>query len=169
MPAKEEQRTASGELVPNAVARVKVAQDQLTRGGYQRTREILMDTFGICARTAASDIKQAYVLIAEDAEAERPQLRAREVQRMTRIADDAEKNGEFTAAIAASARIAKLNGLDVETIMTGTVSPEQQAMLSALVLTPYQRRARAQELRDQLGSVGRLGAGDPAPDSDVDT
>lgn len=153
MPTKgEPQTTESGKEVPSAPHRIRRAIRELTRGGYSHTRDVLVDVFGICPRTATSDIKEAYRLIAEDAEAERPSLRAREVERMTRVALKAEQEGEFSAAVAASARIAKLNGLDVDIVQVGGVTPEQQAMLSALVLTPYQRRQQIEEIRARIGT-----------------
>lgn len=163
----EPQVTASGKPVPNAPHRIKVAIEELTSGGYSSTRETLMEQFGICARTAASDIKEAYRLIAEDAEAERPQLRTREVARMTRIAKKAEAAGDYAVVISASARIAKLNGLDVDVVQTGGVTPEQQAMLSAIVLTPYQRRERAGQLRSRLDEHSEATEATPTDDDDA--
>lgn len=152
--------TSSGKEVPNAPHRIKYAIELLTSSGYSKARDELVATFGICPRTAASDIKEAYRLIAEDAEAERPHLRTRETERMTRIAVKAESTGQLAAAIAASARIAKLNGLDVETLnLGGEVTPEVQAMLAAMSLSPKARKDREAELKERIKSRAK----EPAP------
>jgi len=144
--AKQPKLTDKGNPIPVGVARVAEATRELSRGGYAHTRSHLMTTFSISRATAERDIAEAYQLMASDAEAERPSLRARELERLTRIARAAEIAGDYSAAIRASAQVAKICGLESPTTVNLGVAPEGQAMLAALVMTPHERRQRMAEL-----------------------
>lgn len=146
--------TNSGELVPVAPQRVREAQRMLTSVGYTETRDGLMAQFQISKSTAERTIREAYRLIASEAEEERPHLRNREVERLTRLAHAAEQDGDFNAAIKASAQLAKICGLEAPTTVHMGVSREQQAMLSGLMLTPHERRKRMAALEGDEGESG---------------
>lgn len=145
--SKKPKRTAKGKAIPRAMNRVAYAQLILCENSYTVTRNKIMDRFKVSKATAERDIVEAQKLIADDAEKERPTLRARESLRLNRIADAAEDEGEYQAAVAASRGISKLNGLEVDVVSTGPMAPEQQAMIAALALTPVQRTQRLAELR----------------------
>lgn len=140
--------TANGNPVPVAPHRIREAQRLLTRGCYTDVRDGLMAQFGVSKSQAERDIREAYRLIATEAEEERPHLRARELERLTRIARLAEEAGDYNAAINASKQLAKLTGLEAPTEVHMGVSREQQAMLSGLMMTPHERRRRLAELGD---------------------
>lgn len=127
-----------------------------------------MAEFGVSASTACRDIAEAQALIAEDAERERPFLRARETLRLTRIADKAEDADEFQAAVAASRGISKINGLEVQVVSLGATSAEQQAMINAIVLTPVQRQQRIAQLRAEHEKAREVAASAPPRDPDAD-
>ncbi len=160
--AKKPRKTKSGKVIPPAPHRVLYAVRALSRVGYSATRNAIMKRWEVSHTTAEKDIALAYKQIADDAETERPKLRARETVRMTRIAAAAEREGEYNAAVQASARIAKINGLDVDVVSVAGVTPEQQAMLQAMAMTPYQRRQRMEQLQRQLPRPAtKSGAGRP--------
>jgi len=150
--AKEPRVTASGGAVPPAVNRIAEAQRILTSGGYGKARTGLMATFGISKAQAERDITEAYRLIAEDAEAERPYIRARELERLVRLAEAGEKLGDaagLSVAAKCSQQIAKLTGIEAATSIVVGVSPEQEALLAALHLSPHERRLRAERLKNE--------------------
>lgn len=158
--------TESGRAIPPAPHRVAYAQQKLYENSYSTVRAMIMKQFGVSKATAERDIANAQVLIAEDAERERPILRARETQRLNRIADKAEDAGEFSAAVQASRGIGKMNGLEVQVVSVGNTSPEQQAMLNALVMTPHARRRRLAELKAQLSKGTAVAASSDDEDAD---
>jgi len=145
--AKKPAKTKGGKSLPNAPHRVLYAVRSLSRVGYSATRNAIMQRWGVCQTSAENDIKVAYLQMANDAESERPQLRARETARMTRVAAKAEGDGEYGAAVQASARIAKINGLDVDVVSVGGMTEEQRTMLAALQMTPIQRQQRIAAIR----------------------
>lgn len=155
MPVKPRvtRKTARGVEIPRAMHRVAFAQATLCESSYTLTRNAVMSKFGVSKATAERDIVEAQKLIAEDAEKERPTLRARETMRLSRIADAAEDEGEYQAAVAASRGISKLNGLEVDVVSTGPLAPGQQAMVQALALTPVQRQQRLAALRAKAGTL----------------
>ncbi len=164
---KKVRKTGSGKAIPPAPHRVLYAARALSRVGYSATRNAIMQRWGVSDTTAEKDIAHAYKQLADDAEAERPKLRARETARMTRVAAAAEREGEYNAAVQASARIAKINGLDVDVVSVGGVTPEQQAMLQAMAMTPYQRRQRMEQLRGQLPATSGKPERAPAEPEDA--
>src|SRR5688572_28139995 len=101
-----------------------------------------MAQFGISKSSAERDIRAAWVLIASEAEEERPFLRVRELERLNRVAALAEADGSWGDVVKASAQIAKLTGLEAPTTVHMGVSREQQAMLAGLMMTPHERRRR---------------------------
>ena len=174
--AKNPKKTAQGKSIPRAMNRVAFAQVTLSDHTYARTRQMIMERFEVSEATASRDIAEAQKLFADDAEKERPYLRARETARLNRIADSAEDAGEYHAAVAASRGLSKLNGLEVDVISSGPLDPGQQAMVSAMTMTPVQRQRRIAELKAKAAAaraaskVKPKAAEDPpseaAPDAD---
>lgn len=148
----EPRKTASGKDIPPAEYRVATAQRLLLDDcmSYGDTRDYLMKQYEVSHATAERDIAAARKQIAEDAEQERPMLRARETNRLNRIACKAESTGKLDSAISAIRSLAKINGLEVQVIVAGGASPEQQALLNAAGMTPHQRQTRIDELRGRL-------------------
>jgi hypothetical protein len=100
--AKMPTTTSSGAEVPSRRTRSRRRRSTYDHTLAQDAR-YLMETFGISRATAWRRIAEAQKLIAEEAEEERPYLRARETLRLHRIADKAEDAGEYSAAVQASA------------------------------------------------------------------
>ena len=139
--AKTPKLTDGGAPVPPGnVARLAAAQQILTCGGYAKARAALIKTFGVSRATAERDITEAYRLIASDSEAERPFIRARELERLGRIAAAAEALGDaagLSAAVRASQQIAKLTGIEAPTEVA--IVPKQERDWSAV---PIEERRR---------------------------
>jgi len=148
----EPRKTASGKDIPPAEYRVATAQRLLMDEcmSYSETRAEIMKQYEVSHATAERDIANARRQIAEEAEAERPMLRARETNRLNRIARSAESVGKFEAAVAAVRGLAKINGLEVQVVVGGAASPELLAAQNAAALTPHQRKSRIDELRERL-------------------
>jgi hypothetical protein len=156
-PAKKSKlTTAPGKSLPNAPQRLASALAWLADGErYLTVRNQLMETYSISHATAETDIKKAYQAIASELEAEVPQLTARVSDRLWRVALKAEKNADYSAAVSALARFAKLHGLEApkKHHVTGGVTEEQKQLLAALSLTPIERQRRISELEGQAGEV----------------
>lgn len=158
-------RTSSGAIVPPGIERGAWAETQLLLSRrYGDVLDELMRKFDVAKSTAEEDIALARQRIAEAAEKDRPFLRERETERLARIADKAEKAGEYTAAVQASRALSRLNGLEVKIVSVGAVTPEQQAMVGALALSPHQRQQRIAKLRAELehkhAELAEVSAGD---------
>lgn len=170
-------KTATGKDIPPAEYRVATAQrlllDECMSSG--ETSAYIQKQYQVSSATAERDIAYARKLIADDAERERPMLRARETHRLSRIATKAEGVGRFEAAVAAVRGLAKINGLEVQVVAVGGSSAEQQAMLDAVMLTPTARQTKIEELRARIaarstnggassnGGVQTSAPGDAAP------
>lgn len=148
--------TAPGKSLPNAPQRLKSALSWLAEGArYLEVRTRLMETYSISHATAEIDIKKAYQIMADALEAEVPQLTARVSGRLWRVALKAEAAADFSAAVSALARFAKLHGLEAPKKLTvsGGVTEEQKQLLAALAMTPADRQRRIEELEAQGGEV----------------
>jgi hypothetical protein len=111
--AKMPTTTASGARFPSRRTRSRRRRSTCIDHTGAQTRAYLMETFGISRATAWRRIAQAQKLMAEEAEEERPYLRARATLRLLRLADKAEDAGEYSAAVQAVRGISKVNGLEV--------------------------------------------------------
>ena len=155
-PKKGKPKTSRGNPLPNAPQRLASALALLGEGKrYLEVRAELMEKFAISHTTAEGDIKRAYQVIADEAEAEAPQLTARVGDRLWRVALKAEREGKYDAAVSALARFAKLHGLEAPKKLTvsGGVTEEQKQLLAALAMTPADRQRRIAELEAQGGEV----------------
>jgi hypothetical protein len=155
-PRKAKLTTAPGKSLPNAPQRLKSALAWLADGKrYLEVRTLLMETYSISHATAEIDIKKAYQVITDEAEVEAPQLAARVSGRLWRVALKAEAAADFSAAVSALARFAKLHGLEAPKKIqhSGGVTEEQRQLLAALAMTPADRQRRIEELDGQGGEV----------------
>lgn len=155
-PKKGRRKTSSGKPLPNAPQRLAAALSLFAEGErYSHVRTQLMETFSISHATAEADIKRAYVAIQEEVESEMPVISARVSNRLWSVALKAEKVGDFSAAVSALGRFAKLHGLEAPKVLhhTGGVTEEQKQLLAALRLTPLERQTRISELEGQGGEV----------------
>jgi hypothetical protein len=156
-PKKGKPKTSSGLPLPNAPQRLRFALDLLDEGErYMKIRQMLMDSFKISHCTAEEDIKRAYKVIADETEAEAPQLTARVGHSLWRVAKKAEREGDYSAAVSALGRFAKLHGLEApkKHHVTGGVTEEQKQLLAALAMTPVERQKRIAELEAEAAQQG---------------
>lgn len=134
---------------PPGIHRIALAEKLLLGGArYSQVKTALIEQFAVAKSTAEQDIQDAQKLIAAELESERPYMLARLVNGLQRVIEGAEADRDWSAAVAANRQIAKLYGLEAPiAVNVAQVSPEQQAMLSALMMTPHERRQRIEELR----------------------
>jgi hypothetical protein len=146
-----------GRRYSQTALRVQAAAQLLQTGArFTEARDQLAATFAVSTRQAERYIKAAYQDVLEAQEtAERPHLKARASHRLWTIALKAERDGDYSAAVSALGRFAKLHGLDApkEVAVTGTMTLEQEAMLGALRLTPLERDARIAELKQMADAL----------------
>ena len=155
-PGKAKLTTAPGKSLPNAPQRLASALAWLADGcRYLETRTQLMEKYSISHATAEVDIKKAYQVITDEAETEAPQLAARVSGRLWRVALKAEAAKDYSAAVSALARFAKLHGLEAPKKIqhSGGVTEDQMQLLAALAMTPADRQKRIAEIEGQGGEV----------------
>jgi hypothetical protein len=146
--------TAPGKSLPNAPQRLASALAWLADGQrYLEVRTVLMEKYSISHATAEADIKRAYQVITDEAAVEAPQLAARVSGRLWRVALKAEAAADYSAAVSALARFAKLHGLEApkNINVTAGVTEEQKQLLAALAMTPADRQRRIAELEGEQG------------------
>jgi hypothetical protein len=163
--AKDPPTTTTRE-VPLHANQIAAAQELLYEHSSNKTRDMLMETFGISRATAWRRIAEAQRLIAEDAEQERPYLRARETARLNRIADKAEDGGEYHSAVAASREIGKLHGLHAAKkiqVTTVSVAIEISAVLEVLDARGLAALDVVLEQVEAAKAAGLLKAPEPEP------
>lgn len=123
---------------------------------YSEVRSALIEKFGVHKGTAERDITEAKRQNAEMTAllmvTKRPELIARQSVILDGIRADATAVQQYTAAIGAVREFNDINGLHIDIVAVGPTNPEQQALVGALMLTPYQREKRIAELK-----------GEPAP------
>lgn len=131
-----------------APQRASYALELLEQGKrYGEVRRLLRERFGIGRATAERDIKRAYSAIADEDQAELPQLKARISAYQWRIAAEARAAGKYAAASTALGRLARLHGLEAPTkVEVEGLDPNQLQLLKALQMTPAERQRRLAEL-----------------------
>lgn len=143
---------------------------------YSRTMEQIQEEFGVVQRTAERDLARAYEAIAKEEGDELPQRAARVSRGVWRVTHKAEQAQDWKAAIAGYKQLASFYGMDApkKVQLSGGISPEQQALLDALQLTPTERLKRIEELSgdlvasgDQSGPDGPLHEVDQQEDRDA--
>ncbi len=177
MPKKPRGSKTSGRVIPDArVAKLLSGRDPIRINfaleawlapgprpeRYSTVRTLLMDTFGISRATAERDIRDARLMNAEHTISNLPMMRAESSEQLQRIADKQEQSLPM-ASIAALREMHSINGLHVNVVSVGATSPEQQALIGALVMTPYQREQRIAKLRAESD---RSATPAKAPDAD---
>lgn len=128
-----------------AFARVAMASGM----SYSQTRAAIVLKFGCHKATAERDIAVAKIQNKEITDKALPELLARKSAELDEIQLLAKEDKQYTAAVGAVREFARINGMHVEVIAIGPTSPEQQAMVNALVMTPYQRQKRIAELKGE--------------------
>lgn len=114
---------------------------------YIEVRAALVHKFGIHRTTAEKDIKVAKIQNKEVIDKALPAMLARKSAELDELQLLAKDDKQYAAAVSAVREFARINGMHVEVIAVGPTNPEQQAMVNALVMTPYQRQKRIAELK----------------------
>jgi hypothetical protein len=115
-------KTKGGNPVDGQPERLRFATRMYAKYGYIRAREMIVAKWGIGESTAERDLTIARKAIADQAERERPFLRERLTEHLTRVAADAHNDKRFSAAVQADRAIAKLNGLEIDVVKLETKS-----------------------------------------------
>jgi hypothetical protein len=106
-----EVRTPKGNLVRLNAARAKLALTMLSDGKcFKDIVEAIATKWNVCRSTAAIDIRAAKRLLAAEI-GDMVDERAAEAKRMERVAEKAEREGKWLAAVAASRERSRLLGL----------------------------------------------------------
>lgn len=91
--------------------RVLVATKLLSEMRYASVRQALMDQFKIGRSAATRTITMARVLLAQEEEELRPQVRAVTIARLDRIIDRALEDGDHNAAVRGVRELVRIYGL----------------------------------------------------------
>jgi hypothetical protein len=165
--------TPKGNPVASNPARMELAFDEMRAGkSWGEIVDAIKARFEVDRATAARDILAAKRLLAAEL-GDRVMEQAQEALRMERVAEKAEAEGEYHAAVAASREKSRLLGLHAPKQLEVThtdrleIALEIDATLSVLDEADHEALRRIAEKIEAARAAGRLPSGEDVQDAEI--
>lgn len=128
---------------------LELIDSQGQRLRYAAARRALMAHFKISDTTAEADLRRAYAVLSEAVQIEAPHLAAKVTGMLWDVAVRADRAGEYSAAVAALAQLAKISGAH---------APKKLQITDGSSLRTSEQRARIGELIEKARAAAAAAA-----------